>query len=57
MICGLCKGAQNLVCLHGKDLEWHECPGCGGAGVRALYSKPTYRLGQKAPRTTVTIRD
>lgn len=53
MICGLCDGAQNLMCVHEGRCEWYECPGCGGAGVRMLYSQPSYRMHkmrQKKPR-------
>jgi len=38
-ICALCRGSGNLWCQQEKH-EWHVCPGCGGAGVRYLYSAP-----------------
>lgn len=42
-LCGLCRGARNFFCVQAGTCEWHECPACGGAGVRALFGPAEIR--------------
>jgi hypothetical protein len=52
-LCKLCRGAGNLFCVQTGTYEWWKCPACAGAGVRALFSEPTYQLRQAAPKLKV----
>ncbi len=46
-MCGLCRGSGNLFCAQGGGWEWYICPGCGGAGVRAMQGPAVYLRGGK----------
>jgi DnaJ-class molecular chaperone len=43
-LCSTCHGSGSIFCVQIGVLEWWNCPGCGGAGVRALFGPPTIHI-------------
>lgn len=44
--CALCRGCGALLCMSNGRYEWWPCQACGGAGVRAQFSKSLIRMHQ-----------
>lgn len=43
-LCQLCRGSGHLMCFQDGRREFWDCPACGGAGARALFAQPAYRV-------------
>jgi len=39
ILCGLCRGAQNLICFFRGKPEYWDCPACNHWGVRFSLEK------------------
>lgn len=47
MLCKLCEGTGNHVCIQNGQYEWWVCQACGGCGVRAQFGPARIAINEK----------